>query len=1502
MFIHRCLQAFRISGVLVGCLLWITMGHLVIVWGQEVPSGGGELDRDHIEQRNAWFYRGRLVRGRPAAALRHRAYRAKIGMRAQRAGTASGAASGSTAVWTPLGPVPLASDATGNGTQDYGAVTGRATAVAIDPADPTGNTVYVGGAQSGVWKSSNAAGPAASVMWSPLTDNQATLSIGAIAIQPGNVNPANSVVLAATGEADSSADSYFGLGILRSADAGNTWTLISTANGGALSFSGLGGARMAFGAGTQANTVVAAMATTSQGWADGAVTSSTMRGLYTSADAGLTWTYDALSDPGGASDATSATSVVYNASANSGNGLFFAAIRYHGLYSSLDGVNWTRLSAQPGGAVLSTSACPPQSTSNGYACPIYRAELSVVPGRNEMYAWFVYFSGGSVVDGGIWQSKNGGASWTAISDSGITNCGDGLGCGVQQGAYNLELLAVPAGSTATDLYAGAINLYKCSLTVQNPSCTATPFLNLTHVYGCNPIGAPAHVHPDQHAMAFQIPAAGGDSGGDLMFFANDGGLYRALDGFGGLTSGSCSGTNQFDDLNQSLGSMTQFVSFSQHPSDPGTLLGGTQDNGSPATSQAGTSLGWGNVLGGDGGYNAIDANVPTNFYATNPDVPPGGLGVQVCGNGANCNNGGFSFVATSSMLGGDDGGFYFPFMLDLKSPAMIVGTCRIWRGSRTGGPYTALSPNSDTLGSDTCSGSEVNQVRAIAAGGPTDSNGSQVIYATTSGLGPIDGPLNAPVGGRVWVTTNATAGPTAFADVTENGPTGSINPNQFPIADVALDPTDATGKTAYVAVMGFTGGPGHVWKTTNAGATWTDLTGNLPDSPVNALVVDPELPILYAGSDVGVFASSTTSATWTEVGPTSGPGLLPNVAVTALGIFDSGSQELLRASTYGRGVWQYPLLATPSYLLSISNSPLTIFSGQVVPLEGTATAVNGYASSIALSCSAGTTAPPTTCSPKPSSITPAQATPFAVTLNGADGDYSFEVHAVGVDSKHVTENVPVVVHIISFALTTPTPAKVTVPRGTTSPPVNFQVTAANSFNQAVTLTCNLKIANTNCALTPGTSVNPTANNPVNMTANVTVPPTAATGNYPVTIQASSAGVSAVITTLFTISVTTNPDFVLKEPSGFPEVNVGSAGTSGPITISAQDGFTGTVALSCPTTYGAGSCSVSPASVSSFPATATLTINGTSFTAGSYSLSITGTSGSVTHTLPVPFDVGDYTITGTQSLNLAPGGQGTANLTLTSISFYTGQVQATCDASALSGATCTVPANSISVASGGTASLPAVINVPNTAASGSYNIKISTQDTSGAPSHNFTVAVTVGQDFELSSSTASQTVSAGQSTGPYNLTIRPVGAAFNGAVTVSCSGLPSLSQCAFNPPTPVTPGPSPANVILTVTTTAPRPSASRRGDARLGLWFWLPGILLAFCVPNQRGRRMAPSALFLLTVFYLALLPSCGGVSQGGGGGGQPGTPPGTYTIRLTGASPGTPADAGQSAQVTLVVN
>src|SRR5438309_10519139 len=206
-----------------------------------------------------------------------------------------------------------------------------------------------------------------------------------------------------------------------------------------------------------------------------------------------------------------------------------------------------------------------------------------------MYVWYVDENEN---DQGIWQTTDGGNTWTQVDDSGITNCGDfSGGCGTAQGSYNLELAAVPNGLTATDLYAGAINIYKCTISSLSPVCGGTgqgTFLNLTHVYGCAPnFGSIAHVHPDQHDLDFIVANSKA-----ILYFANDGGIYRALDGYSGLTTGDCGGANQFESLNQTLGSMSQFVSFSQHPSDLNTILGGTQDNGSPATSSAATSTSW----------------------------------------------------------------------------------------------------------------------------------------------------------------------------------------------------------------------------------------------------------------------------------------------------------------------------------------------------------------------------------------------------------------------------------------------------------------------------------------------------------------------------------------------------------------------------------------------------------------------------------------------------------------------------------------------------------------------------------------------------------------------------------------------------------------------------------------------------------------------------------------------------------------------------------------------
>ena len=103
--------------------------------------------------------------------------------------------SAGSATWQPLGPQAVQS-------QSYNLVTGRVSALALDPSDATGYTLYVGTTGGGVWKSQNA-GASTGVSFTPLTDDlsalssvqDASISIGALTVQPGG----SGVILAGTG-------------------------------------------------------------------------------------------------------------------------------------------------------------------------------------------------------------------------------------------------------------------------------------------------------------------------------------------------------------------------------------------------------------------------------------------------------------------------------------------------------------------------------------------------------------------------------------------------------------------------------------------------------------------------------------------------------------------------------------------------------------------------------------------------------------------------------------------------------------------------------------------------------------------------------------------------------------------------------------------------------------------------------------------------------------------------------------------------------------------------------------------------------------------------------------------------------------------------------------------------------------------------------------------------------------------------------------------------------
>src|SRR5262249_12486001 len=146
---------------------------------------------------------------------------------------------------------------------------------------------------------------------------------------------------------------------------------------------------------------------------------------------------------------------------------------------------------------------------------------------------------------------------------------------------------------------------------------------------------------------------------------------------------------------------------------------------------------------------------------------------------------------------------------------------------------------------------------------------SQIGTPGTPNFNPGDAPIHAiavsPInnnvayvsaGSRVFVTTNAQAGGTNVIWTEVDLPGGRTTGASVTHNTIAVDPSDATGRTAYAVVNLFTGGGSHVFKTTNGGGAWADISVNLPDTPVHSVAVSADGKTVYVGTDVGVYSTS----------------------------------------------------------------------------------------------------------------------------------------------------------------------------------------------------------------------------------------------------------------------------------------------------------------------------------------------------------------------------------------------------------------------------------------------------------------------------------------------------------------------------------------------------------------------------------------------------------------------------------------------------------------------
>ncbi len=311
------------------------------------------------------------------------------------------------------------------------------------------------------------------------------------------------------------------------------------------------------------------------------------------------------------------------------------------------------------------------------------------------------------------------------------------------------------------------------------------------------------LHVDHHAMYIDYVTG-------KLFEGNDGGFYT-----------STNNGNSWTKINNLP--LTQFYAIDIDYQKPERIYGGTQDNNTIRTLTGGTSD-WEAVLGGDGMYTLVDYTNSSTFYAE-----------YQWGNLYRSTNGGITMDYIAGPMSGDRVNWSAPLAMDPVNPSILYfGTYRIWKTTNKGNSWQAIS------------------------GDLTHGINNYFYSITTIAISQLDANLVvAGTGdGKLQVSTNA-------------GQTWTDRSAGLPerwITRVATDPFDS--QTIYATLSGFRWDEPlpHVFKSTDLGQTWTDITGNLPEFPVNDIVIDPDLPgRMIVGTDAGVYGTENGGTTWSWI-------------------------------------------------------------------------------------------------------------------------------------------------------------------------------------------------------------------------------------------------------------------------------------------------------------------------------------------------------------------------------------------------------------------------------------------------------------------------------------------------------------------------------------------------------------------------------------------------------------------------------------------------------------
>ncbi|MEO7324676.1 MAG: hypothetical protein ABIW82_07600 [Dokdonella sp.] len=774
---------------------------------------------------------------------------------------------------TALGPAPL------DWSDTYGMVGGRANVIVTHPTNTS--VAWFGSDGGGVWKTSNCCGPATT--WSTTTDQPdiANIAISTMALDPNNPD----IVYAGTGDYRRNRPFGFGAsGLLRSIDGGNHWSVL--------------GEDVFTPVYSQPNGVFPqyrSISTIAVDPNDGSrLVVGTSQGLYFSHDTGVNWSGPCLTNTftdqrqditgllainqGGTTELMVAVGTIARPSTvrpdlrlNGANGIYRATMPASGCASG-----WSLISRSDNGWPAGSGSGIPVASPGGN--PLRRIDIAMAPGDNNiLYAQVMFL--------GVFRSLDGGTTWSqrAIDPDNFSG-----GC-VTDPLSGLVFEDYSAGLSISPTDANT--LFLTSTDLWRSTDGGLNFTNVTCGYDEISPGVAGTVHVDHHARAY----VGGSP--QNLLIGTDGGVS--------FTSNAQASQPDFTAINNGTNTI-EFYSgdITARFNDPASPLrgiaAGAQDNGSSTQTWASgvtpALANWKVRFAGDGVSSRIEPILGQRWYHSSQF---GYIAASIAGPNAPVDND----VTPSDDWAGDRRGFLMPYTLYTNGDAttcppatgcqrMLAGTFRVWESITGGLPNTSWVANSPDLTKTLATNNDLSIINKVVH---IEGNPSAAIVGTNDG--------NVQVG---FGLGQGSANSATWVNVTD---ANAQLPNR-PIMDVASDPRFSI--VAYATLSGFNentpGSLGHIYRLAcNANCSvhsWINRSGNLPDIPVNAIALNPNVPgQAFVGTDWGLYFTDDIDAS-TPVWQRLDIGV-PSSMVWDL-VIDRGATTLA-IFTRSRGAWVWPL-------------------------------------------------------------------------------------------------------------------------------------------------------------------------------------------------------------------------------------------------------------------------------------------------------------------------------------------------------------------------------------------------------------------------------------------------------------------------------------------------------------------------------------------------------------------------------------------------------------------